>query len=88
LFDATEDFLHQPYRAGSMPGSAGLLGALRAASVPAVVSGAGPAVLALLVPPVTPGPDVVTAIAAATGDEWTVSVLDVERGGAAVINPA
>jgi len=84
LFDATEDFLHQPYRANSMPASAGLITALRAASVPAVVSGAGPAVLALLVPPVTPGPEVVTAIAAAMADEWSVSVLEVDRVGAAV----
>jgi homoserine kinase len=85
LFDATEDFLHQSYRASSMPGSASLLGALRAASVPAVLSGAGPAVLALLVPPVTPAPDIVTAIAAATGEQWMVSVLDVDRQGAMVL---
>jgi homoserine kinase len=84
LFDATEDFLHQPYRASSMPASAGLLAALRAANVPAVVSGAGPAVLALLVPRVTPGPEVVTAIAAAAVDEWSVKVLEVDRVGAAV----
>ena len=29
LFEATEDFLHQPYRAGLMPETAGLLDALR-----------------------------------------------------------
>jgi homoserine kinase len=84
LFDATEDFLHQPYRAGSMPGSARLVSALRAAGVPAVVSGAGPAVLALLVPPVTPGPDVVASVAAQAGD-WAVSVLEVDRDGATVL---
>ncbi len=86
LFDATEDFLHQRYRASFMPASASLLGSLRAANVPAVVSGAGPAVLALLLPPVTPGPDIVVAVAAAaTDDKWTVSVLDVDRDGAALI---
>lgn len=84
LFDATEDFLHQPYRAGSMPGSAQLISALRAANVPAVVSGAGPAVLALLVPPVTPGPEVVASVAAGTG-EWAVRVLEVDRDGATVL---
>lgn len=84
LLDATEDFLHQPYRAGSMPGSARLMGALRAANVPAVVSGAGPAVLALLVPPVTPGPEVVASVAGGTG-EWAVRVLDVDRDGATVL---
>jgi homoserine kinase len=85
LFDATEDFLHQPYRASSMPGSTDLLAALRGAGVPAVVSGAGPAVLALLVPPVTPAPDVVAAIAATTGEDWAVTVLDVDRDGATVL---
>jgi homoserine kinase len=84
LFDATEDLLHQPYRAVSMPGSAQLIGALRAANVPAVVSGAGPAVLALLVPPVTPGPEVVARIAGGAGD-WAVSVLDVDLDGATVL---
>jgi homoserine kinase len=81
LLDATEDFLHQPYRGPAMPGSAGLISALRAASVPAVVSGAGPAVLALLAQGATPGHDVVGSIARATGEEWTVLVLDVDRGG-------
>jgi homoserine kinase len=47
LLDATEDRLHQPYRAGTMPESASLVHELRAAVVPAVVSGAGPSVLAL-----------------------------------------
>jgi len=84
LFDATEDLLHQPYRAASMPASAQLIGALRAARVPAVVSGAGPAVLALLVPPVTPGPEVVASIAAGIG-EWEVRVLGVDRCGARVL---
>jgi homoserine kinase len=84
LFDATEDFLHQPYRAGSMPETARLIGALRAAEVPAVVSGAGPAVLALLAPPATPEPEVVSAIAAAYGAEWTVRVLEVDLDGAVV----
>jgi homoserine kinase len=84
LFDATEDFLHQPYRAGSMPETARLIGALRAAEVPAVVSGAGPAVLALLAPPATPGPEVVSAVAGASGAEWTVSVLEVDLDGAVV----
>jgi len=48
LFDATEDRLHQEYRAPTMPDTAKLLAILREAGVPAVVSGAGPSVLALL----------------------------------------
>ncbi|MFF2142763.1 homoserine kinase [Kitasatospora sp. NPDC058190] len=47
LFAATEDRLHQDYRATAMPDSAALVGALRAEGVPAVISGAGPTVLAL-----------------------------------------
>jgi homoserine kinase len=46
LLAATEDRLHQRYRAPAMPESAALLARLRAAGIPAVVSGAGPAVLA------------------------------------------
>ena len=47
LLDATTDRLHQPYRAASMPSSARLMADLRSAGVAAVVSGAGPSVLAL-----------------------------------------
>ena len=47
LFAATEDRLHQDYRAAGMPGSAELIARLRVAGVAAVVSGAGPSVLAL-----------------------------------------
>jgi homoserine kinase len=46
LMPATEDLLHQPYRAEAMPRSATLMKALRDKGVPAVVSGAGPTVLA------------------------------------------
>ena len=46
LLPATEDRLHQQYRAAGQPRSAGLVSALRDAGVPAVISGAGPTVLA------------------------------------------
>ena len=49
LLDATEDRLHQSYRAPAMKRSAGLIDKLRAAGIAAVVSGAGPSVLALTV---------------------------------------
>lgn len=45
LFDATEDYLHQSYRAAAMPRTATLLEALRRAHWPAVISGAGPSIL-------------------------------------------
>jgi homoserine kinase len=47
LFAATEDRLHQHFRAGAVPQSAALVAQLRAAGRPAVISGAGPAVLVL-----------------------------------------
>lgn len=47
LFTATGDRLHQEQRRGVMPESLALVDALRARGVPAVVSGAGPTVLAL-----------------------------------------
>ena len=43
---ATRDWLHQPYRRPAMPETLDLVTALRNRGVPAVVSGAGPAVLA------------------------------------------
>jgi homoserine kinase len=48
LLPATRDRLHQPYRAGAMPGTARLMAELRAAGHAAVVSGAGPSVIALV----------------------------------------
>ncbi|CAN2178161.1 ThrB Homoserine kinase [Candidatus Nanopelagicaceae bacterium] len=47
LFTATEDFLHQSYRAEAMPESYALVQKLRGAGVAAFISGAGPTVLAL-----------------------------------------
>ncbi len=47
LLEATEDRLHQDYRAAGMPATAALLSQLRRSGTPAFVSGAGPAVLAL-----------------------------------------
>jgi homoserine kinase len=47
LLPATEDRLHQGYRRPAYPATAELVDALRERGVPAVVSGAGPTVLAL-----------------------------------------
>lgn len=47
LFEATEDRLHQPYRAEAMPATARLIESLRAHGHAAVLSGAGPTVLVL-----------------------------------------
>jgi homoserine kinase len=47
LLAATDDRLHQQYRAAAMPRTAALVTELRAAGVAAMVSGAGPSVLVL-----------------------------------------
>jgi homoserine kinase len=49
LWRATRDYLHQDYRRPAMPESLALVDALRADGVAAVVSGAGPTVLAFRV---------------------------------------
>ena len=84
LMAGTEDLLHQPYRAPAMPATAGLIGRLRAAGIPAVVSGAGPAVLALTAAGTHPGPEAVQKIASGTGDTWRVQALDVDTEGATI----
>jgi homoserine kinase len=89
LFDATEDWLHQGYRALAMPDTYALLRTLRAHRIPAVVSGAGPSVLALLT-----SPDVqffgrlldsVGSIVRETGKAWDISPLGIERQGAQLL---
>jgi homoserine kinase len=82
LLDATEDRLHQDYRAPAMPATHELVSRLRAAGLPAVVSGAGPSVLALLTS--GQGRDRLDSIVKETGIQWRVSPLDVERQGASV----
>jgi homoserine kinase len=47
LLEATSDYLHQSYRREAMPKSLDLVEKLRAAGVPAMISGAGPSVLVL-----------------------------------------
>ena len=89
LLAATRDLLHQDYRATAMPPTHDLLGRLRAAGLPAVVSGAGPSVLALLGPRGGQGYrddlDRLGSIVTETGIAWHVSSLDVERQGARVL---
>ncbi|MET0865148.1 MAG: homoserine kinase [Nakamurella sp.] len=48
LLPATRDRLHQDYRAPAMPASAKLVADLRASGIAAVISGAGPSVIALV----------------------------------------
>ena len=78
LLDATEDRLHQDYRAPAMPESAALVGRLRAAGVPAVISGAGPTVLAFT------SASQVDSMASGVGNGWLKHPLDVATRGARV----
>ena len=77
LYPATEDRLHQDYRASAMPATAALVKHLRAAGVPAVVSGAGPSVLAL----VPAGQD----LSGLAGPEVAPHALEIARKGAYVM---
>jgi homoserine kinase len=79
LLDATEDFLHQSYRAPAMPRTAALVQQLREDGVPAFVSGAGPTVLALATS------STVEAVAARHPRAWDVVPLPVDAGGAQVL---
>jgi len=86
LLAGTEDRLHQDYRAPAMPRTHQLVDRLRAAGLPAVVSGAGPTVLAFL--DHDPGRDELNrmdSIAEETGIEWHISPVAIERRGASVV---
>ncbi|MGI8881034.1 MAG: homoserine kinase [Jatrophihabitans sp.] len=80
LLTATEDRLHQPYRAGSMPATAELVAGLRDDGLAAVVSGAGPTVLVLCRSLAE-----VARASAAPGTGWRVRALPVDVSGARVL---
>lgn len=83
LLDATEDRLHQNYRASAMPATSELVAALRAAGFPAVVSGAGPSVLVLAS---DPGQRVQAAELVAThSPDWQAHMLAIDLKGATVV---
>ena len=79
LLDATQDWLHQGYRASAMPETARLVAELRSGGIAATFSGAGPTVLALVT-----AADVERA-AAACPEGWIVHRLEVDLGGVAVV---
>jgi len=91
LLAATQDWLHQDYRASAMSQTHALVRSLRAAGLPAVVSGAGPSVLIFL--GARGGPEYrrdlecLGSIVGETGMGWHISSLDVERQGARVLRP-
>lgn len=74
LFAATEDRLHQSYRSEAMPESYALMQALRADGVAAIISGAGPTVLAFG-----------HAVAGRAPQGWQALELGVDPDGARVV---
>jgi homoserine kinase len=75
LIWATEDRLHQSYRAEAMPDSYRLMRVLRVDGVPTIISGAGPTVLAFA-----------RGVAEAVPEGWTVHELDVDQAGVHVVH--
>jgi homoserine kinase len=84
LLVATEDRLHQGYRAAAMPETDALLQLLRENGLPAVVSGAGPSILVLCS---DPAQRLVAAdlVATTTHNAWESLLLAVDFKGATVI---
>ncbi|MYV65927.1 homoserine kinase, partial [Streptomyces sp. SID2131] len=67
------------YRAPAMPESVALVNRLRADGVPAVVSGAGPTVLALA------ERGTADKVALLAGEGWAANRLDLDASGACVL---
>jgi len=80
LLTATSDLLHQEARRPAMPGSLELVDTLRAAGIAAVVSGAGPSVLALCTP------ELVEQTTARATAGWHPMRLAVDLRGAQVVS--
>ncbi len=78
LLRATEDFLHQSYRSSAMPDSYDLVLRLRADGIPAIISGAGPTVLAFT----TTGPG---ELPARCPEGWRARPLRVDHRGVRVV---
>lgn len=76
LFAATEDRLHQHYRSEAMPASCQLVRQLRLDGIPAVISGAGPTVLAFA-----------RGITDRVPEGWVAHELDAEPRGVTVVEP-
>jgi homoserine kinase len=74
LLAATDDRLHQAYRSAAMPDSYALLQALRADGVPAIISGAGPTVLAFA-----------HGLLRRAPEGWQAFELAVDSGGARIL---
>jgi homoserine kinase len=83
LFEATEDKLHQNYRASAMQDTDALIKALRKKGLPAVVSGAGPSVLVLCSDPAQ-RLQAQEIVEATQKGQWDCRMLTVDERGATV----
>ena len=83
LLAATEDKLHQSYRAAAMPETESLILELRSHGLPAVVSGAGPSILVLCSDPAQ-RLAAAELIGARRGSPWQSLLLAVDFKGATV----
>ena len=81
LHRATRDYLHQEYRRTAMPESFAFMEALRADGVAAVISGAGPTVLAFSDGP-DPAHEEAAALLARCPEGWRAHHVTVDREGA------
>lgn len=86
LLAGTKDYLHQDYRAASMPESAALISALRTNSLAAVVSGAGPTVLTLVSTDdeLAAAKRVINEFSATSGVSWIIEVPQLASQGVTV----
>ncbi|OJX65674.1 MAG: homoserine kinase [Micrococcales bacterium 73-13] len=85
LFEATEDRLHQDYRAEAMPETYELVQRLRAAGHAAVVSGAGPSILVLASDPAARA-DAAGIVERSARSRWDSRMLAVDVRGATVVS--
>jgi homoserine kinase len=86
LVEATQDRLHQPYRASAMLPTADLLERLRARDLPAVLSGAGPSLL-VLCDRRRHGAAEVAEVAEIAGGQWRVGSPGLDLAGVSVEDP-
>lgn len=84
LLAATEDKLHQSYRAAAMPDTVALIDELRSHGLAAVVSGAGPSILVLCSGPAQ-RLEAAELVRVHNGVEWQSLMLAVDFKGATVI---
>jgi homoserine kinase len=79
LLPATEDRIHQDYRQPAMPQSVALVGRLRGDGVPAMISGAGPTVIALV------EDGAADKVARLAGEGWAANRLSFDAAGTSVL---